>query len=201
MSAAAYAEVIGSPYAVWLGPLGTAFPAIDADPDTPWALLGVNGINNQGTEGVTVSVGSTESDFTPQGGTLAVKGWRTAEKLTLAFSIADLSIETFAAILDDATITTVAAGAGQAGEKSISLVKGIELEYVALLARGISPYDDGSNTFNAQYEFTRVGQTATQAPKYVKGTPAELACEFTIYGDVNGNDPAAYRAQTAVATS
>lgn len=202
MSAAAFAEVIGSPYAAWVGPVGTPPPAIDAAIgafDPGWKILGTNGIDNQGTEGVTTNLTRTVNDFTPAGGTLIVKSWVTDEKPTVALSVVDLTVEQFAIVMDDAAITTVAASTGIAGQKSISLVRGVNVHYYALLVRGISPYDDGTESMNAQYEFTRVYQSASQAPKYLKGTPAELACEFTVCGDVAGNDPALYRAQNAAA--
>lgn len=200
MTAAAYAEVIGTPYSVYVGPVGTAFPAVDATPPVGFTLLGTNGINNQGTGGVTISLGRTQAHFTPAGGTLPVKGWTTDEAITVGGSIVDTTVEQFSHILDEATITTVAAGVSIAGEKDMSLIRGVQVHYYAVLVRGLSPYDDGTNTLVAQYEFTRCYQSATQAPKYLKGTPAELAWEFTVAGTVSGTDPAHYRAQTAVHT-
>lgn len=201
MTAAAFAEVVGSPYSVYVAPVGTPAPALDAAESSfspvNWFLLGTNGINNQGTAGVTVNLGRTTTDFTPAGGTLPVKSWTTDEKITVGGSLVDVSIEQFAMILDDATITTVAAGSGNPGHKSINLVRGVNVHYYALLVRGISPYDDGTGTMKAQYAFSRVFQSASQQPKYLKGTPAELAWEFTISGDVAGNDPAVYDAQNA----
>jgi hypothetical protein len=202
MTAEAYAEVIGTPYSTWLAPVGTDAPAIDtdeADFDPAWVELGTNGIMNQGSDGVTVNLGRTTQDFTPAGGTLPVKSWTTDEKLTVAFSLVDVSVEQFAAVMDDAAVTTISAASGAAGQKRISLVRGIAVKYYALLVRGISPYDDGTG-LSAQYEFTRVYQSGSQAPKYLKGTPAELACEFTICGDINDNDPAQYAAEEAART-
>lgn len=201
MTAAAFAEVVGSPYTVYAAPVGTVAPALDAleatFSPTNWFKLGTNGVNNQGTAGVTVNLGRTTAQFVPAGGTLPVKAWTTDEKITVAGSLVDVSVEQFAEILDIATITTVAAATGTPGHKSINLVRGVNVHYYALLVRGISPYDDGSGTMNAQYMFTRVYQSGSQSPKYLKGTPAELAWEFTISGDIAGNDPAIYDAQTA----
>lgn len=198
MAAEAFAEVIGSPYEAWLGAYGTPMPQPD-DPESAfnpgWVELGTNGINNQGTEGVTVNLGRTTSDWTPAGGTLPVKSWTTDEKATVALSLVDLTIEQFAAVMDDAAVTTTGPASGHAAKKAFSLIRGINVHYYALLVRGISPYDDGTGK-NAQYLFTRVYQSGSQAPKYVKGTPAELACEFTICGDVNAIDPAIYEAET-----
>lgn len=202
MAAEAYAEVIGTPYACWLGAVGTVAPLIDDDEDSfdeAWVQLGTNGINNQGTDGVTVNLGRTTTDYTPAGETLPVKSWTTDEKATVAVSLVDLTVEQFAAVMDDAAVTNVTASTGHAGEKSFSLIRGVAVHYYALLVRGLSPYDDGTG-LQAQYEFARVYQSGSQAPKYLKGTPAELACEFTISGTVNGQDPALYRAQDAART-
>jgi hypothetical protein len=199
MSAEEFSEVVAAPYEVWVAPVGTAAPAIDAAPGVGWEELGQNGIDNQGSDGVALGFGETVTSFTPAGKTLPVKQWRTDESLSVAFSLVDMTVETLSKILDDAAITTVAAGAGVAGEKSISLVRGTQVKTFALLVRGLSPYDDGTG-LQAQYEFGRVSQSGSQAPKYVKGTPAELACEFTVLGTVTGDDEAIYRAEDAPPT-
>lgn len=196
MTAEAFAEVIGTPYAAWAGPVGTVAPDIDDAPGMGWVELGTNGIDNQGSKGVTVTLGRTQTHFTPAGGTLPVKSWTTDEAITVDMSLVDLTVEQFSLIMDDAAITTVPAASGVAGQKSMKLVRGVAVKYYAVLVRGLSPYDDGSG-LNAQYEFSRVYQSASQAPVYLKGTPAELAVQFTVCGDVLGHDPALYRAQTA----
>lgn len=199
MAAEEFAEVVAAPYEVWVAPVGTAAPAIDAAPGVGWKEFGVNGIDNQGSDGVTLTFGETVTGFTPAGNTLQVKQWRTDETISVAFSVVDTTVEALSQILDDATITTVAAGAGTAGEKSLSIVRGTQVKAFALLVRGLSPYDDGSG-LQAQYEFGRVSQSGSPAPKYVKGTPAELACEYTVLGTVDGTDEAIYRAQTDAPT-
>ena len=196
MAAQKYAEVVGTPYSVYVATVGTAFPTVDAAPSTAWTLLGVNGINNQGTAGVTVNLGETVQEFVPAGSTYPVKAWRTDEKATVDFSLVDTTVEAMSAILDNAAITTVLPTTGNAGYKSIKLKRSIAVATYALLIRGLSPYDDGTG-LNAQYEFTRVYQSGSQAPKYLKGTPAELSVQFTILDDVSGQDPGLYLAQNA----
>jgi hypothetical protein len=202
MTAEAFAEVVGTPYVVYVGPVGTAAPDLDTDEsafDAAWKLLGTNGIDNQGANGVTVGLGRTQTHFTPAGGTLPVKSWTTDEAITVGGSVVDTTVEQMATILDDADITSQAAGSGTPGYKKISLVRGVAVEYFALLVRGLSPYDDGSG-LNAQFEFARVFQSASQSFAFLKGTPAEVAWEFTIAGTVNGDDPAQYLAQNAPRT-
>lgn len=199
MTAEAFAEVVGTPYSVRVAPVGTSIPAInlpDGSLDAAWALVGTNGINNQGASGVTVGLGRTMTHYTPAGGTLPVKSWVTDEAITVGGSVVDTTIEQASLVLDEAAITTVAAASGIAGKKSIKLVRGVAVHYYAVLVRGLSPYDDGSGLV-AQYHFARCFQSASQSLAYLKGTPAELAWEFTIAGTVTGEDPALYEAETA----
>ena len=196
MAAQKFAEVVGTPYAVWVAPTGTAFPAVDAAPGTPWAQLGVNGTQNQGDKGVTVNFAETINDFRPAGSTYKVKSWRTAEDPTVAFSVVDTTVELVSAILDSATITTVAASSSVAATKSIKTKRSFQVSFYSLLVRGLSPYDDGTG-LTAQWQFTRVCQTGNQSIAYVPGTPAEVDCEFSVYDDVSGVDPGLYIAETA----
>jgi hypothetical protein len=195
MAAQKFAEVVGNPYDVWVAAAGTAFPAIDAVPGGGWTKFGTNGSQNQASKGVTVNIAETINSFRPAGDTLIVKDWRTAEDPNVQFGLVDTTVETLSQILQNATITTVAATTALAGQKSIKLKQGFNVTYFALLVRGLSPYDDGTG-LNCQWEFTRVAQTGSQAITYVAGTPAEVDCEFSIRGDVTGQDPAIYRAQT-----
>lgn len=195
----AYEEVIAAPYDIWVAPVGTTFPAIDAAEgsfDPAWVKFGTNGLNNQDTEGVTLNLSETIQEFTPAGSTLPVKAVRTDEKGTVGFALVDTTPDLLGLILDDASVTTIAAGTGIAGQKVISVVRGIQVQTFALLSRGISPYGE---EFNAQYEFTRVYQSGSQAPKYAKGSWSSVSCEYTMLDDVAGNDPGLYRAQNAAA--
>lgn len=196
MAAAQFAEVIGSPYAVWVAPIGTAFPTVDSAPAAGWVEFGTNGTENQGTKGVTLGISETISSFKPAGDTLKVKDWRTEEDVTVAFSVVDTTVEQLSQILDGATITTVAASTAVAGNKSIHLKRGVNVAYFALLVRGLSPYDDGTNTMNAQWEFARVCQEGNQSIVYVPGTPAEVDCQFGVRGSI-ATDPSTYRAMTS----
>jgi hypothetical protein len=191
-------EIVCAPYTLFVAPVGTAPPAIDdeeTDFDADWFKLGTSGPQNYDDAGVTVNVNETTDSFTGAASTLAIKAWRTAEEITVGANLADLSIEQFAKILDDAAIVTTAKAHDVAGHKRISLVRGVQVKEFAVLARGLSPYDEA---LNAQYEFTRAYQSENQAPQYNKAV-AMLAAQFSVLDTINGDDPALYDAQTTVA--
>lgn len=193
-------EIIAAPYQLWVAPTGTTMPKVDdleSAFGASWVLLGTSGDRSYTDTGVQLSRQETDQSFTPAGSTMPVKAWTTAEDLKLSVTLADLTVEQFALIIDDAAVTTVAAGVGVAGEKSFSLVHGIQKHEYALLARGLSPYGE---TFNAQYEFPRMYQSGSQQPTYSKQNPAELLAEFTILDTIDATDPALYRAQNAAAS-
>ncbi len=174
-------EIIMAPYTVWLAPAGTAFPLITAAPGAGWVRIGTNGDANYGT-GVTVTHNQTFEEAIPEGANAAVKASRVEEQLMVAFTLWDLSIEQYALALNDATVTTVAAGSGTAGTKSMGLSMGFGVTEHALLARGVSPENDA---MVAQYEVPRVYQRGNPAPVYSKRLPSGLAFEFKALADLD----------------
>ena len=184
-------EILATPFEVWLAPVGTTFPTLDEEPDelSPsdsdevWSLLGVNGADNQGDEGVTVEHQQTLSIFRGGKSTAPLKAWRTEEGLRIAFVLHDVSLETYAKALNDATVTDNAADSDEVGYRSIDLHQGTQVAVFALLARGEnSPYGDG---MLAQYQVPKVYQNAQPAPVYRKGQPAGLAFEFMALADLS----------------
>lgn len=196
-------EVLAAPYAVYVAPFGTTFPAIDdaeEDFNVAWVLLGTNGTKNYTDAGVVISLNETTTDFTGAGSTRPLNAWRTAEGGTVGFSLADLSTDQLAMILDDATVTEITAAPGVAGEKSFSLDRGVQTFKYAVLARGLSPESTLADNMFAQLEIARAYQSANQALTYTKGTPTEIAVEFTILENLAGGSSCEYRAGTTPAT-
>lgn len=178
-------EIIAAPLSLYLAPVDTAFPDIDEAPGVDWVLVGESGTLNETDDGVTVTHGQEISEWTPAGATVPRKVWRVAESLTVNVGIADLSTAFYAKIMNGASVTTVAAGVGIAGNKSFELFRGLQVETYALLARGISPENED---LNAQYEVPRVYEGADSIDiTYNKGEPAILTCEFTALSDDTGN--------------
>ena len=116
----------------------------------------------------------------------------------MTFTLVDLSPEMQAlAAFDDADLTTVAAGASQAGEKHFQTKKGVTVAQFALLARGESTVDNG---LTLQHEWPTVYQSGEPSPVFTKGEPAGLELEFTAI-EVTEGEFGTTRIQTAVATS
>lgn len=187
-------EIVGAPYTVWVADVGTAVPDIDAAPAVGWTKLGTSGALNYDEDGVTVSHGQNIETFTPAGGTTPRKAFRTEEAITVSLKLADLSPEQYARILNDAAITTVAAGVGVPGEKSFSIYQGPTVATMAMLVRGPSSVDDA---LNAQYELASVYQSGEPEPQYTKGQVALLDCEFTILDAAGTGNVGTLRIQTA----
>lgn len=185
-------QITAYPLTVYLAPTGTAFPEIDDAEgafDAAWITLGTEGNLDYEADGVSVGTPQTVETFTGAGSTAPRKAFRTDEGLTLGFTLVDLSPDQFALVMDDATVTTTAAGAGQAGHKAFSLKRGLDVETFALLARGQSTVN---NALNLQFAWPTVFQSGEPAPQFQKGTPAGLAVEFTAlevtadnFGDID----------------
>jgi hypothetical protein len=178
-------ELIASPFEVWLAPVGTTFPDVDADPAGPWALLGVNGAYDIDSGGITVTHAQEVNIYRGLKGTGPLKAFRTSEDLKLAFTLHDLSLEEYAKIINKAPadVDTSGTTAGGATTRSLNLHQGPNIQNFALLARGASPYDD--DNFAMQYQVPKVYQSGSPAPVFQKGIPAGLALEFTALEDLN----------------
>lgn len=191
-------EVVAAPLQLYVAPIATAFPAVDATQTAietaGWALVGVNGNLDHDQAGCTVTHNATYSTFTSVGNTAPTKIWRTNEQFEIAITLADISPQSYALALNDVAITTVNATTGQAGEQDIPLLQGLTVACFALLAVGVSAIN---NNLQAMYCVPCVYQSAAPAPVYKLGAPAELALTFATILDPNGNGFGTYRQQTA----
>lgn len=179
-----HAEIVAAPLEIWLAPVGTAFPEVDAVPAGPWAKLGTSGDKNYTEAGVTVTHNQTINTFRPAGSTAPRKAWRTQEDLLIDFELVDISSAQYAKVLNNATLTQESAGIGDAGQDDFNLLMGHDVSLFALLARGVSPSDAA---LTAQYQVPIVYQAASPKPVFAKGTPAGLACQFAaLEDDTNG---------------
>lgn len=175
-------EILATPFEVWLAPVGEEFPALGDTPSGEWELLGANGADNQGDEGVTVEHQQTINIFRGGKSTAPLKAWRTEEGLRIAFALHDLTLETYSKALNDATIGADIAD-DDIGSRSVLLHQGGQVAVYALLARGEnSPYGDD---MQAQYEVPKVYQSGNPTPIYRKGQPAALAFEFMALADLD----------------
>ena len=191
-------EIVAAPLTIWLAPVAFAFPDVDEVPipTNGWEKLGTSGDLNYDEAGVTVTHNQTIETFTPAGGTAARKAWRTSESLMIEFTLVDISAAQYARVMNDATITQVAASAGIPGKDSFDLLQDIDVTTFALLARGVSP---ANPAMVAQYEVPMVYQSASPSPVYSKGKPAGLQCQFVALADATTGF-GKLRIQTAVAS-
>lgn len=170
-------EVVVGPYTVYVAPVGTAFPATNAAPSGSWIKLGTSGAKNYDDKGVTVQHNQTIQRWKPSGTTGNRKAWRSSEVFTVAFELVDLTLEQYAVILNNATVTVQT---GPPATKTIQLQQGISVATFALLARGNSPYND---TLPAQYQVPIAFQADNPSPVFSLNTPGGLACTWEALED------------------
>lgn len=195
-------EIMSAPFEVWIAPVSTAFPDVDEAPSGSWAKVGTSGNRNINEDGVKVSQAQALSYFRALGSTGKVKAFRSSEDMTVSFKLADMKLEQYTQVMEFQSLTTVAAGAGVAGTKTIGLSRGLTVTRKALLVRGPSPYmDDGV----AQYEIPVCVVSSTQEIEGKKDTPCMLALEYEVLEDPSAATEnerfGRLKAQTAVATT
>ena len=175
-------EIVGQPLQLWLAPVGTTFPLVDATPSGTWVLIGTSGKRSQDESGVTVTHNQTINKVRPGGALGPVKAFRSEEDLMFKLTIWDVTLEQIKLALNANTLTTVAATTGVAGYKKMGLSRGMTVNEYALLARGVSPYADA---MNAQYQVPRCFMSNSPAIAYKKATPAGVELEFTALEDAS----------------
>jgi len=126
---------------LYIAPVGTTFPLIDATPAVAWRALGYT------QEGVTVKKSSKIEKVTVDQETGAVKAARADEGLTIETQLAELTLENLADYLGN-TVTDTPAASGVAGIRSVGLYSGGFVKTFALLFRGTSAYGN----YPSQYQ-------------------------------------------------
>jgi hypothetical protein len=170
-------EIVAAPLTVWVAPVGTAFPVISVAPGGSWFKLGTSGTKNYDARGVTVTHGESIGSFTPAGGTAKRKVFRTEEQFLIDFDLVDLTIEQYAKIMNDATVTTTV---GPPAIKDINLLQGLTVATFALIARGVSPVNDA---LPSQYQVPIVYENGQTKPVYAKGAATALAVQYEALED------------------
>jgi hypothetical protein len=173
-------EIIMAPYTIYTAPLDETFPDVDETPGGNWSLLGTSGNKSYEDEGVSVSHEQTIVEKRTAGCTGPIKAVRTEEGLKIHVVLADVTVETYAKVLNGLTLTDTAAASGEPGFRVINLRQGPTVAAFSLLVRGASPYGED---WNAQYEIPKVYQSASPKPVYGKGQTAQLEVEFTALED------------------
>jgi hypothetical protein len=172
-------EIVAGPATVYVAPLGEAFPAINATPAGNWVALG----DTEG--GVSVEVAQETAELTTDQKSAPLKIIRTGESVTVTFALAEVTLEHFAKLMDDAVVTDTAPGGGTAGHRSFPLKRGLgELRCWAMLIRGNSPYMDA----NLQYELNKVVMTGSPTWANAKDDKVVLETEWKVLHDPNASN-------------
>jgi hypothetical protein len=169
MPEAPFAVIVG-PAEVWVAPVATTFPVVNVAPAVAWLSLGKT------DGGVTVTHGQTQVKIRVDQVTAPLKIVRTEEDLTIAFNLAELTLETYGRMLNAVTPT---ADAGPPATKKIGLYQNVDVSQWALLIRGGSPYGD----WNMQYEIPKVAQSGAPSVKFTRDDKAVLSVEFVALYD------------------
>ena len=150
----------------------------------PYRLVtGMHRLTGALMEGITTTHRKTYDKVRTAGASGPVKAFLSEEDLMFGLTLLDLTLEQYQLALNGNTVTTVAPASGQPGTKKIGLSEdvGRTKEY-ALLARGLSPYDE---TLAMQYCIPRCFQSGAPAPVFRKGgTGAGLALTFEALEDL-----------------
>jgi hypothetical protein len=165
-------EIIAGPADVWVAAVGEAFTDVDDAVAGTWVSLGKTegGINVTHDQDIELLYADQRSG--PQ------KAIRPREGLIIEFSIMELTLERYAKLLNNATVT---ADAGPPATKTIKLYQNFDVVQYALLVRGPSPYTNG----NLQYNVPVVVQTESPETSFVKDDKSILSAAFTALEDPN----------------
>ncbi|ADZ70122.1 hypothetical protein [Polymorphum gilvum] len=182
-------EIIAAPFTAWYAPLGEDFPEINAAVAGNWVKIGANGDESMNEDGVTIQHSQEVNKIRPLGSTVPIKAFRTAEDLLISFTLWDVTEEAYRLAVNSNAVTTVAAGSGTPGKKTLQFYQGEQVATMALLLRAeVSPYGDG---MNMQYEVPYCFMSGNPEPVFAKGEPAGLAFEFTALRDPDAGSKAA----------
>lgn len=163
-------QILAGPADVWLAPYGEAFPAIDVAPAGNFVSLG----RTEG--GITVTHNESIELLRVDQDTGPVKAIRTEESLVIEFSLAEITLERYALVFNNQTVTD---DAGPPTIRHFPDRAGFDVDRRVLLVRGPSPYVDG----NLQYEVPWVVQTGSPTISFVRDDKSVLEVEFTAIED------------------
>jgi hypothetical protein len=174
---------------VYIAAVGTAFPDTDETPTSSWTYLGATD-----DDGVTVNH-VRERDLHYKGtSALPQKATLNTAREEISFNLCEITPERYAAVLDNMSVVTVAAGSGTPGTRYFN-IEPTDVQF-ALLLRGPSPL---SNAY-AQYEYVRVTPVDGSELQLQKGDKTVLSVMFqALESTTNAGRFGTYRAQAAAA--
>lgn len=159
---------------IYVAPLGTAFPAVDAVPGALWRNLGYT------QDGVTIKKTQKINQVMVDQETGPIKASRSEETLTIETTLADMTLSNLADYLGGA-VTTTPAGSGVIGKKEIGLYAGADVKNFAILFRGKSAYGN----YPSQYEIPVVYFDGDAEMKADKADNMKFKVTFVALVDPN----------------
>lgn len=168
-------EIMATPFDAFVAVAGTTKPDIADDPEASgsgWTKLGTRGADEYDEAGITVTHEQDISYYRGLRGTGPVKAFRNSEGLMIGFTLNDLTVESYAQILNDATVD-----ASSGNSRAVPLHQGPQVNAIAILFRSVDgPYGDGAP---CQYWVPKVVQSGSPAVVHRKGQAAGLALVYT----------------------
>lgn len=153
---------------LYVAPVGTAFPEVNAAPGGSWTNLGYT------VDGVTITKGQSIEEVSSDQETGPVKARRTEETLVVETKLLEATLENLGKLLA-LTVTDTAPGAGSIGTRKVGLYQGGLVTEYAFLFRGDSPY---GASYPAQYEVPRGYFTGDIGIEHTKDGAVVFPCEF-----------------------
>jgi hypothetical protein len=172
-------EIIAGPADVWVSPVGTPMPAVDAAEsafDGAWVAMGKTEGGIQVTHDQDIELLYADQRTGP------LKAIRTREGLMVEFELAEITLERYAKLLNDATVTT----SGSPNRKEMKPYQGLDVAQFAVLVRGPSPYTDGF----LQYQVPVAVQVEAPEVTFVKDDKSTLSCQWAALEDPDASTAA-----------
>lgn len=168
-------EIIAGPADVYIGPVAEPFPKVDADPAGNWVSLGETEGGVKVTHNQSIQMLYTDQNTGPR------KAIRDQEGLTIEFDLAELTLETYATALNDATVTPASGDSNSGTTRSMSMYQHVDVAEFTLLVRGPSPYMDAF----MDYRVPVVIQMGEPTLSFVKNDKAVFAVKWMALVDPN----------------
>jgi hypothetical protein len=169
-------SIVAGPARVYIAAADTAQPAITSTPSGAWTDLGYTegGIQVSHTQNVQY-IGADQV-------TTPLKAIRTEEGMSVEFSLAELTLDKYAKILNDNSVT---AGANY---NELDLYRGDVVKQFALVVRGPSPYGSGtSSTWEMQFWIPVVVMSGEPQVTFTKEDKSVLQTSWmALYSSTNG---------------
>ena len=161
---------------LYVAPVGTAFPVVNATPAVTWRTLG------ETSDGVKIVMDQKTERLRTDQRTGAVKAVRTEEDVTIETKLAQSTLENLADLIGN-TVTDTPPGSGTIGTRAVPIHRGAAVKEFAFLFRGSSPYGD----FPAQFELPRGYFDDSVEMESVKDGFTTLPVKFAALEDLNAS--------------